>query len=153
MIQWKPLNVIMDNVIIWLMVSNWPSPKSLLINFYIQKSDIMINTLDIVISFFRKKPYLFSTFNLYFNHFSVKTFVIWNRLQDFIYQFDGHLKVWIQSELISSQLFKFSKFITFLLPTRLKIAVWSNLPTVITRLMLSVWFWPKVITLSSFHCT
>jgi hypothetical protein len=27
LIQWKPLNVITDNVIIWLMRSDWSSPK------------------------------------------------------------------------------------------------------------------------------
>jgi hypothetical protein len=31
LLQWNLLNVITDNVTIWLMRSNWPSPKSLFI--------------------------------------------------------------------------------------------------------------------------
>jgi hypothetical protein len=41
-LQWKPLNVITDNVIIRIMLSEWPGPKSLSINYYIKNSDIVI---------------------------------------------------------------------------------------------------------------
>ncbi len=64
-IQWKPLNIITDNVIIWLMWSKWPSPNpkykfSTLTNLF-----IVINTSDIFISLFpiirlyRKKQHIY----------------------------------------------------------------------------------------------
>ncbi len=66
-LQWKPLNVITDNVIIRLMLSNWPSPKSLLMNYYLKNLDIVITTSDNVISFFRKTRYFpFFTYILSF---------------------------------------------------------------------------------------
>ena len=50
LIQWKPLNVITDNVIIRLMWSDWPSTMPLVVKYNINNSLIVISTSDIVIT-------------------------------------------------------------------------------------------------------
>jgi hypothetical protein len=53
-VQYKPLIVITDNVIIRIMLSVCPSPKSLLIKPYIKASVIVITTSVIVIGLLLK---------------------------------------------------------------------------------------------------
>ncbi len=50
-IQWKPLNVIIDNVIIQLMWWNWQSPKSLEVKYYTKAQPLFCKCLVFARSF------------------------------------------------------------------------------------------------------
>ncbi len=73
-LQWKPLNVITDNVIIRLMLSEWPGPKPLSMKNYIKNLDIVI-TLRILLSVWSQKLWFLCQTHINFDIFHIKAII------------------------------------------------------------------------------